>query len=92
MDTAVPELAIQHDDASGLYEQREEILAVHAEVNADRFGDPFSCRAIGSVWKPMPRGMALPWLRAGLMTSWLVLRSATLCRPDRAGGVAFGGM
>ena len=35
------ELAIQHHDASGLHEQRDELLAVHAEVNADRLDDPF---------------------------------------------------
>jgi ribosomal protein S18 acetylase RimI-like enzyme len=35
------ELDIQLHDADGLHEQREEILAVHAEVNAERLDDPF---------------------------------------------------
>ena len=41
MDTAVPELAVQKYDASGLHEQREDVLAVYAEVYADELDDPF---------------------------------------------------
>ena len=41
MDTVVPELAVQKYDASGLHEQREDVLAVYAEVYADELDDPF---------------------------------------------------
>ncbi len=34
-------LAIQHHDASGLHEQRANVLAVYSEVYADRLDDPF---------------------------------------------------
>ena len=41
MDTVVPELAVQEYDASGLHQQREDVLAVYAEVYADELDDPF---------------------------------------------------
>jgi ribosomal protein S18 acetylase RimI-like enzyme len=39
--TAAPELIIAHYDASGLYEQKDELLDVYAEIYADRLDDPF---------------------------------------------------
>ena len=41
MDNIVPELAIKHYDASGIYEQREDMLAAYAEVYAEQLDDPF---------------------------------------------------
>lgn len=42
MTDEAPEPAIQHHHASGLYEQREAVLAVYSEVYADRLDDPFN--------------------------------------------------
>jgi ribosomal protein S18 acetylase RimI-like enzyme len=39
--TAAPQLTIERSDASGLHEQRDELLKVYAEVYADRLDDPF---------------------------------------------------
>lgn len=41
LNTAVPELAVRQYDASGLHEQRDEVLAVYAEVYPDELDDPF---------------------------------------------------
>lgn len=41
MSTGAPELMIQHHGASGVYGQREELLAVYAEVYVDQLDDPF---------------------------------------------------
>jgi ribosomal protein S18 acetylase RimI-like enzyme len=37
----VPELTLEHADAQGLYQKRQPILGVYAEVYADRLDDPF---------------------------------------------------
>ncbi len=41
MNPAVPEPTVRHHDAGGLHEQREDVLAVYAEVYADQLDDPF---------------------------------------------------
>lgn len=41
MDDAVPEVDIRIYDSIGLHEQRDEVLAVYAEVYADQLEDPF---------------------------------------------------
>lgn len=41
MDVVVPELDIRIYDSAGLHEQREDVLAVYAEVYADQLDDPF---------------------------------------------------
>lgn len=41
MDVVVPELAIRIYDSAGLHEQREDLLAVYAEVYSDQLDDPF---------------------------------------------------
>lgn len=41
MDSTAPKLAIQHYGTSGIYEQREDMLAAYAEVYTEQFDDPF---------------------------------------------------
>ncbi|HEY6422197.1 MAG TPA: GNAT family N-acetyltransferase [Pseudonocardiaceae bacterium] len=41
MDVVVPELAIHEHDARGLHEQRQDILSVYSEANADQLDDQF---------------------------------------------------
>jgi ribosomal protein S18 acetylase RimI-like enzyme len=41
MDAVVPELTIRQHDVHGLREQRQDILSVYSEANAERLGDPF---------------------------------------------------
>ena len=41
MDVVVPELTIHQHDAHGLREQREDVLSVYTEANADQLDDPF---------------------------------------------------